>query len=47
MFQKSKGDFLLFIDADTKLINYAVSSGLRHIEDNNLEFITLVPKEKY
>ena len=46
MFQKSKGDFLLFIDADTKLINYAVSSGLRHIEDNNLEFITLVPKRK-
>ncbi|MAU24070.1 glycosyltransferase [Chloroflexi bacterium] len=44
--QKAKGDFFLFIDADTNLAKYSVSSALKHIEDNNLEFITLVPKRK-
>jgi len=42
--QKAKGEYFLFIDADTKLAKYSVSSGLKHLEDKNLEFITLVPK---
>jgi len=45
--RKSSGDFLLFIDADTTLSKYAVSSGLKQIEDNKIEFLTLVPKRKF
>ncbi len=44
--QKAKGEYFLFIDADTKLARYSVSSGLKYLEDKNLEFITLVPKRK-
>ena len=32
----SKGSYLLFIDADTRLGEYAISSGIRELEDNNL-----------
>lgn len=42
----SKGSYLLFIDADTRLGQYAVSSGIREIQENNLEFLTLIPKRK-
>jgi chlorobactene glucosyltransferase len=45
--RKSSGDFLLFIDADTTLSKYAVSSGLKQIEDDKIEFLTLVPKRKF
>jgi len=42
--QKAKGEYFLFIDADTKQAKYSISSALKHVEDKNLEFITLVPK---
>jgi len=42
--QKAKGEYLLFIDADTHLAKFSVSSGLKHMEDNSLELLTLVPK---
>lgn len=45
--RKSSGDFLLFIDADTTLSKYAVSSGLNHLEEDKIEFLTLVPKRKF
>ena len=45
--RKSSGDFLLFIDADTTLSKYAVSSGLNHLEEDKIEFLTLVPKRRF
>jgi len=44
--EKASGDYYLFIDADTNLAKYSVSSAIKHLSDNNLEFITLVPKRK-
>ena len=45
--KRSSGDFLLFIDADTTLSEYAVSSGLKQLEEDKIEFLTLVPKRKF
>lgn len=44
--QKAEGEYFLFIDADTNLAEYSVSSAIKHVDDKNLEFITLVPKRK-
>ena len=43
-FNSTRGNYLLFMDADTKLTKFAVSSGINQLENDNLEFLSLVPQ---
>ena len=45
-FNSTRGNYLLFMDADTKLTKFAVSSGINQLENDNLEFLSLVPNRK-
>ena len=43
-YEKAKGEWLLFTDADTRHEPSSISSAIRHAEENNLEFLTLLPR---
>ena len=45
-FNSTRGNYLLFMDADTNLTKFAVSSGINQLENDNLEFLSLVPNRK-
>ena len=40
-FNITRGAYLLFMDADTKLTKFAVSSGINQLENDKLEFLSL------
>lgn len=43
-FKKSSGDLLLFTDADTKHAKNVITLAVGHVEANNLEALTLIPR---